>query len=257
MFMRLWRRFLSNLWPKIREIKLEPSEFYDKRNTEENKKAKGLPEGARKVIRILSAYDAARFLDIGCGDVWLSKNIIDKVQIKEYHGIDISESGVLEAQKLGIRAIKLDINKGPLPYDDNYFDFVFAGELIEHLFDPDHLLSEVFRVLKEDGFFLITTPNLASWHNRIALLLGFQPHYSEVSTKYSVGKIMTTNKKDVSGHLRLFTLGAVNELLSLYNFKVVKSCGHGTDNFIDKYVFNYLPVLSTGLIVLSRKKRDK
>lgn len=236
---------------------MEPAEFYNKRNSEENKKVKDLPEGARKVIRILSEHNTGKFLDIGCGDVWLSKNIIDKVKIKEYHGIDISESGVLEAQKLGIRAIRLDISKGPLPYDDNYFDFVFSGELIEHLFDPDHLLSEVFRVLKEDGFFLITTPNLASWHNRIALLFGFQPHYSEVSTKYSVGKIMTTNKEDVSGHLRLFTLRAVNELLSLYNFKVVKSCGHGTDNFIDKYIFNYLPVLSTGLIVLSRKQRNK
>lgn len=232
---------------------MESAEFYDRRNAKENKKIKGLPDGAKKVIGILSRHNTARFLDIGCGDVCLSKNIIDKIDIKEYHGIEISESGVLGVQELGIKAIKLDVNKERLPYADNYFDFVLAGELIEHLFDPDHLFLEVRRVLKEGAFFLITTPNLASWHNRIALLLGFQPHYSEVSTKYSVGKFATTDKEDVSGHLRLFTLRAAKELLGLYDFKIIKSYGHGSAMLIDKYFFNYLPGLSTGLIILCKK----
>lgn len=232
---------------------MEPVEFYNKRNARENKKEKVLPDGAKKVLSLLSKYNTDKFLDIGCGDIWLSKNILDKTRIEEYHGIEISDLGVLEAQKLGIRAIKLDINNELLPYKDKYFDFVFAGELIEHLFDPDHLFSEVYRVLKEGGFFLITTPNLASWHNRVALLFGYQPHYSEVSTKYSVGKLFTSDKNDVSGHLRLFTLRAAKELLTLYNFKIIKSFGRGTDMFVDKYIFNHLPSLSTNLIVLCKK----
>jgi len=232
---------------------LEPEEFYNKRNAKENKKKKELPESAKKVINILSRYNTEKFLDIGCGDVFLSKNIINKVNIKEYHGVEISEAGALEAQKLGIKAVKLDISKESLPFKDKYFDFVFAGELIEHLFDPDHLLLEVYRVLKDGGFFLLTTPNLASWHNRIALLLGFQPHYSEVSTKYSVGKLLTSDRFDVSGHIRLFTLRALKELLKLYNFRIIKSFGNGTDMFADKYLFNYFPDFSTNLIVLNRK----
>lgn len=232
---------------------MEPEEFYNKRNVKENKKEKKLPESAKNIINILSRYNTEKFLDIGCGDICLSKNIIEKIDIKEYHGVEISEAGTLEAQKLGIKAVKLDISEESLPFKDNYFDFVLAGELIEHLFDPDHLLLEVYRVLKNGGFFLLTTPNLASWHNRVALLLGFQPHYSEVSTKYSVGKFLTSDKFDVSGHLRLFTLKALKELLKLYNFKIIKSFGNGTDMFADKYIFNHFPGLSTGLAVLSKK----
>jgi len=183
----------------------------------------------------------------------LSENILRECKIEEYHGIDISNSGVLAVQKLGIKAIKLNIDEESLPYEDNYFDVVLAGELIEHLFNPDQLLTEIYRVLRKDGYFILTTPNLASWHNRIALLLGYQPHYSEVSTKYNIGKLMATNKNDVSGHLRLFTLRALKQLFKLYNYKIIKILGYGTDMFIDKYIFNHLPGLQTGLIVVCQK----
>lgn len=237
---------------------MKPEEFYDKRNAVENKKEKiGLSDSRGKVLKILIKHNIKRFLDTGCGDIFLSKNILENCDIEEYHGIDISDSGVLEAQQMRIKAIKLNVDQEYLPYKDNYFDFIFAGELIEHLFDPDHLLLEVYRVLKEEGYFMLTTPNLASWHNRIALLLGYQPHYSEVSTKYSVGKLMTTDKYDVSGHLRLFTLRALKELLYLYNFKIIKIIGHGTEMFIDKYISNHFPAFATGLIVLCQKKIPK
>jgi len=233
---------------------METEEFYNKRNIVENKKEKAnLSDGGRKILKILSNYKIKRFLDIGCGDIFLSKNIITTCNIETYYGVDISENGVSEANLLGIKAKKLDINVEKLPYQDNYFDFILAGEIIEHLFDPDIFLSEVYRVLQKDGYFILTTPNLASWHNRIALMLGYQPHYSEVSIKYNIGKLFPTNKTDVSGHLRVFTLRALKGLLKLYQFQIVKVIGHGTGISIDKIISNYMPNLSTGLIVLCKK----
>jgi hypothetical protein len=41
----------------------------------------------------------------------------------------------------------------------------------------------VRRVLREGGYLLITTPNLASWVNRLVMLLGYQPYNCEVSRR--------------------------------------------------------------------------
>jgi hypothetical protein len=55
---------------------MKPVEFYNKRNTCENKKSKELTIGGKKILKILSVNKIGKFLDIGCGDIFLSKNIV-------------------------------------------------------------------------------------------------------------------------------------------------------------------------------------
>jgi len=62
-----------------------------------------------------------------------------------------------------------------LPFENNYFDFVFAGEIIEHLFDSRFFLKEVHRVLKINGYLILSTPNLARIDDRLKFLLGKTP----------------------------------------------------------------------------------
>lgn len=47
-----------------------------------------------------------------------------------------------------------------LPFEDNFFDYVFATEILEHLLTDDLILGlkEVKRILKPFGKFIITTP---------------------------------------------------------------------------------------------------
>lgn len=47
----------------------------------------------------------------------------------------------------------------PLPFRDESFDALFAGELIEHLVDPAQGLAEFRRVLRPGGTLILTTPN--------------------------------------------------------------------------------------------------
>lgn len=105
------------------------------------------------------------------------------------------------------------------------FDLVYCGEIIEHLTDPDHLLDEVYRVLKCGGLLIITTPNLAGWINRLLLFLGYQPFATEVSYRFDVGKPCLIRRKEMAGHLRAFTAKSLKELLVMHGFSDIKLYG--------------------------------
>ena len=196
---------------------------------------KGLEDRQKKVLEIFSHYEFERILDIGCGDGNFSVLLKEACKAKEVYGIEISEKEVEIARKNGVKCYQLDVDEEDFPFEDNYFDAVTALELIEHLFDPDHFLDEVYRVLKPEGIFVLSTPNLASIHNRIALLFGYQPFSMNPSHRYRVGhitEIFNLHKsnpdegvKREADHIHPFTLKALKMLLHRYNFKIVKVYG--------------------------------
>ncbi len=54
------------------------------------------------------------------------------------------------------------INKFPLPFNDNSFDFVLTYETVEHISNYEIFLSEIVRVTKRNGIIILTCPNY-SW----------------------------------------------------------------------------------------------
>jgi len=163
-----------------------------------------------------------RYLDIGCADGDLTLEVARRLRQEEVYGVDLSEAGLKNASMRGIRTRIVDIESERLPFSDEYFGAVSAFEVIEHLVNTDNLISESHRVLKRGGLFIISTPNLASWLNRLYLLFGYLPRNYEVSLKYKFGFIITGPPV---GHVRLYTLGAIKKHLELYGFHIVKVLG--------------------------------
>jgi SAM-dependent methyltransferase len=65
-----------------------------------------------------------------------------------------------------------------LPFSDRSFDVVVSNHVIEHVRDANMHLSEIWRVLKDDGLVYLATPNrFWPWeaHNMIPLLHYFPP----------------------------------------------------------------------------------
>jgi len=179
------------------------------------------------VLEIFSSYRFNRVLDLGCGDGNFSALLRDACCASEIYGIDASEKGVELARARGVDALCLDIDHADLPFEEGFFDAVFVGETIEHLFDPDHMLDEVHRVLVPQGILVLTTPNLASIHNRLALLLGFQPFPTNVSLRHSIGHMVEAEGDPVpcSDHLRVFTLGSLKAMIRLHGFDILSIRG--------------------------------
>lgn len=94
---------------------------------------------------------------------------------------------------------------------------VLMIEVIEHLWDPDSTLQQVLRLLRPGGWLIVTTPNLSSALNRLALLFGFQPLATEVSTRRTFGK---PGQHAIAGHIRNYTFRSLTEFISFYGFKI-------------------------------------
>lgn len=148
-------------------------------------------------------------LDIGCYDgTFLS---LIKNRNNNFYGIDASDYAIKEAKKRGIKVKKFFWDdKKNYHLKKIFFDLVVAGEFIEHIYDTDFFLEEVSRVLKKDGFFLISTPNVASLGRRLMLFFGENP-------------ILETspNESTSSGHIRYFTFNVLESLLKKFNFKIL------------------------------------
>lgn len=165
-----------------------------------------------------------RLLDVGCGVGAVATYLKTTLRIHEIYGVDIGQASVDAALERGVSAVRCDLDSEGLPFDDSYFDAVFAGEVIEHLVSPDHLLQETRRTLTDDGVVVITTPNLASWLNRILLLCGWQPFETGTSIYHEVGRprfLRLGEGGGMAGHLRLYTMRALRELLQAHGFQIL------------------------------------
>jgi SAM-dependent methyltransferase len=107
-------------------------------------------------------------LDLGCRFGALTRAYASGNDVT---GVDVDREALAEAAKLGIDTVWADVEE-PLPFEDDSFDVVVAGELIEHLREPERLVREIHRVLRPGAIFVGSVPNFFRLRNRLAMLAG-------------------------------------------------------------------------------------
>ncbi len=118
-----------------------------------------------KIIENINYFTGLKVLDIGCDWGYLLMWIQHQFHDVACYGIDISDKNVEFGNKLA-RSNGYNIhleygNANKLPHEDNFFDYVVCTETFEHFFPPEriNILEECYRVLKSEGYLLMTTPN--------------------------------------------------------------------------------------------------
>ena len=105
-------------------------------------------------VEAMARRSTGSVLDVGGGDGFFAKRISNVTMV------DISPIRVARAQALGVSAIVGDATD--LPFDDNSYDTVVLGEVLEHLDDPGKAFAEAFRVSR--GRVVISLP-LNGWED--------------------------------------------------------------------------------------------
>jgi len=175
-----------------------------------------------RINKTLELIDSkqGKLLDIGCGDGFLLK-LIQKNSNLSLYGTDIVKKHLLELEKQNIKTSCVDLNTQPLPFKENFFDFVVIEEVLEHVFDNEKLLEEIHRVLKPNASMIISVPNMGAWYNRFLLFFGFMPHFVESGST----KIYGTPFGVFDGHVKGFTERSIVEMLVDKKFSIEKIKG--------------------------------
>jgi ubiquinone/menaquinone biosynthesis C-methylase UbiE len=111
-----------------------------------------------KTIESLNLKNGDILLEIGPGNGSHVNDIIKAASGIQYHGIDISETMVTEAQKqtIGLRNVAFRLSDGEnIPYEDASFDKIFTTNTIYFWKDPEKYTAEIARVLKSGGLISI------------------------------------------------------------------------------------------------------
>ena len=182
-----------------------------------------------KLLKMLDCDPDAKVIDLGCGKGDFTMKVKEKINAKEIYGVDVCEGALTEARGRGIKAEKMDLNE-ELDVPDGSFHVVVSNQVIEHLFFPSIFVQEIYRILKEDGYSVISTENLSSWDNIISLLFGYTPFSMEYD-RLKIGNPFSPHDKKKRGeyppHVRIFSFQGLIDLFKFYGFKIQKVSASG------------------------------
>jgi len=151
----------------------------------------------------LEMIEGGSVLDLGCGDGMLLDSL--KLRGNNAEGVDISPEAIKKCKVKGHKVELFDFSDSKLPHADNSFDYVVMLDVLEHLYNPDSLLTEAKRVSRR--FMVLSVPNFSSLPARFQVFLGKVPE----------------NNRRGKGHVFWFNWNILNKMLHSRELRIVAS----------------------------------
>ncbi|MDD5633662.1 MAG: class I SAM-dependent methyltransferase [Candidatus Omnitrophica bacterium] len=166
-----------------------------------------------KRIKLAAKYSnkESTVLDLGCGDGTIAHALSSKVRYVD--AIDVSE----EAIKLAQRTNNVDnIHYVCAPMEnymkDKAYDLILMYESMEHIFNPEYMLSKIYNLLKPGGKLILSTPNSRRFDIYLFRLLGY---FKRKQYSYEV----------YEDHVREYSYGQIKRMLEAKGFRIVTTEG--------------------------------
>jgi len=183
-----------------------------------------------RIAKVLSRLQPppARMLELGPGPGQFFHSMMEAGY--EMYAVDASNI-VIENLKAPPERLKLaDLNKG-LPAFGVRFHVIVAAKVLHHITDPGGFLAQLHAALEDNGYLILTVPNIVTLKNRLRFLVGKFPKLS-ASHKNFMTPHETAELVRQSGYNVLRMLPARRKLLStafpvLYSNELILVCQAG------------------------------
>ena len=173
-----------------------------------------------------------KVLMLGCGTGEESM-MLAEFGATDIVGIDLSEESIRLAKENynTCEFIVGDMHK--LPFEDNYFDFVYSSLAIHYSENPESVYKEIYRVLKKDGQLLFSVGHPLRWACEEREIDGKNcrviAHGVDNDTDLELGNYNTFQKHDhhfKNGEVLSFYVGSPS-----MHFKLLKKVGFTVEDF--------------------------
>jgi 2-polyprenyl-3-methyl-5-hydroxy-6-metoxy-1,4-benzoquinol methylase len=143
---------------------------------------------------------------VGCSAGQLGMNLKKKSNV-EVIGIEFNEDAAKIASNYLDEVFVGNVEDLDLSSLSNYFDCIIYADILEHLSNPWDVVAEHKKLLKSEGFVIISVPNIRHIHTFSNLLRG--------NWKYVDRGIFDKT------HLRFFTLKSITQMLHDVGYNIV------------------------------------
>ncbi len=145
----------------------------------------------QKVIDFFRTQEPGTVLDVGCS-VGMMMHFLQEEGFQP-EGVELNARTAAIAEENGFKVFKDFLEKAPYPPQS--FDYVFLGDIIEHVNNPRTFLQNCRKFLKKTGKIVVVTPNLDCFWSKSTLWLWklFRIPWSSVTPPHHLFQFSTDN----------------------------------------------------------------
>lgn len=167
------------------------------------------------ILRLLGDAPIGEVLDVGCGPGYLGEIIAQEKKAKVV-GLEFAPQLCAEAKRRlsGVFCFNLEkpFSHWPEEIKQKRFHKIIISEVLEHLSEPEALLTKLKEVGNQDTDFIITVPNLLFWKNRLKILFG---HF-----EYGKEGLMDRS------HIHFFSWESFKQVFKESGFSIIETVHH-------------------------------
>jgi SAM-dependent methyltransferase len=185
-----------------------------------------------------------RYLDVGCGNGFITELTAANTDFDEVFGIDLEGQRLEEFQAHSLAKPNYKVSQmsaSQIGFSGEFFSFITSFEVLEHIDDLDAAVREIVRVCRRGGVVVISVPQVwfpienhgcrlgdRIYEGKIPLL----PYIRPLHRKYSLARVFSSREMD-----NLFLSKGLKLLATAYASPQFERASAREDSWERRFVF--------------------
>jgi len=192
-----------------------------------------------------------RILEVGCGTGSTLIKLKEIHKAQEIYGFELNEEMVQDHIKDINKVIIGDVEQIDPPFQDEFFDFIIFGDVLEHLIEPEKILKKYMKFLKSDGTIIASIPNIKNYTILFDLVIRDKFEYKDVGI-LDRSHLRFFTKKEI---IKMFNGCGMDIIEMRTNFSFpMNIINKKLNNFISKHSFPGYSFFTIQYLVCAKKR---